>query len=132
MPSTFGARHAGFGPLYDRFRTGLTYKEVRKMLWRSDPDYRTGNWKYKRRGTVLGMWHQMKKEMWNEAVRRCDESGIDISEALKYQLGMALKSVKTSSSGSKSKKGRWVTRAEAKTSSKKVRRAEGRKAVLVD
>jgi hypothetical protein len=39
---------------------------------------------------------------------------------------MALQNAKTTSSGSKSKKGRWMTRAEAKTAARKHRRREER------
>jgi hypothetical protein len=125
MPSTFGARHAGFGPEYDRFRTGLSYKEVRKMLWSGNPD--SGKWRYKRRGTVLGMWHQMKKEMWNEAVRRADEMGVDVTAVVCYQRPMALKKVKTEAGGGGKNGSRWVTRAEAKSAAKKIRRKNDKK-----
>jgi len=42
-------------PEYDDFRTGLTYRQVRAM---------TTEKKYRRRGTVLGVWNQLKREMW--------------------------------------------------------------------
>jgi hypothetical protein len=45
---------------YDDFRTGLTYHDVYMMLW---------DRKYKRRHTVLGKWHQIKLEMWDEYQR---------------------------------------------------------------
>src|SRR4051812_44868403 len=47
---------------YEDFRTGLSFAEVRRMLWvySSDPK----DWRYKRRGTVLGLWHQIKKELY--------------------------------------------------------------------
>ena len=40
---------------YDKFRTGLTYRAVYRMLFGR---------KYRRRRTVLGYWHQLKKEMY--------------------------------------------------------------------
>lgn len=43
---------------YDCFRTGLTYRDVRRML--------EGK-KYRRRGSVLGAWHQIKLEMFEQA-----------------------------------------------------------------
>lgn len=55
---------------YDAFRTGLTFGQVRQMLWISDQDPR--RWRYKRRGSVLGLWHQIKMEMWREKQRRED------------------------------------------------------------
>lgn len=59
---------------YSEFRTGLTFGEVRRMLWSSSPDPKT--WRYKRRGTVLGLWHQLKREMWAEHQRREDEVSV--------------------------------------------------------
>ncbi len=51
--SRFGAARGA--PDYDSFRTGLTYRAVRAMV----PERR-----YRRRGTVLGVWNQIKREMW--------------------------------------------------------------------
>lgn len=56
---------------YDRFRTGLRYRDVYRMLWSPSQDSR--DWRYKRRGTVLGLWRQLKLEMWAELHRREDE-----------------------------------------------------------
>lgn len=53
MASKFGAARGV--PEYDRFRTGLTYLGVRRMIEAS---------RYRRRGTVLGVWNQLKREMW--------------------------------------------------------------------
>ncbi len=47
---------------YDEFRTGLTFREVRRMLWVHSDDPR--DWKYKRRHTVLGLWHSIKRGLW--------------------------------------------------------------------
>ena len=66
MPSKYGATHGL--PGYDRFRTGLTYADVKRMLWDESQD--RADWRYKRRGTVLGHWHQLKKEMYDRAVDR--------------------------------------------------------------
>lgn len=52
MGSKFGAARGA--PEYDRFRTGLTYLTVRRMIDAT---------RYRRRGTVLG-WNQIKREMW--------------------------------------------------------------------
>lgn len=46
---------------YDQFRTGLTFRDVYRMLWTR---------KYKRRRGVLGYWRQLKLEMWEEFQRR--------------------------------------------------------------
>jgi hypothetical protein len=53
---------------YDDFRTGLTFGEVRRMLWSSNPDPTT--WKYKRRHTVLGVWRSLKLAMYDEYLAR--------------------------------------------------------------
>jgi hypothetical protein len=49
---------------YKLFRTGHTYDEVKKMMWDYSPD--PTDWKYKRRGTVLGKWFQIKQELWEQ------------------------------------------------------------------
>lgn len=49
---------------YKEFRTGLTFYEVYQMLWSNSEDSK--DWKYKRRGTILGMWRMLKKQMYEE------------------------------------------------------------------
>lgn len=56
MGSRYGADHGE--PDYDKFRTGLRYIDVRNMIDRK---------RYRRRGTVLGTWHQIKIEMYQQA-----------------------------------------------------------------
>lgn len=51
-------------PSYEEFRTGLTFRQVRAMLWVQSNDPK--DWKYKRRNTVLGLWRQIKREMYAE------------------------------------------------------------------
>ena len=53
-------------------KTGLDFGTVRMMLWVGSDDYTL--WKYKRRNTVLGLWHGMKKAMWRDHLRDCEES----------------------------------------------------------
>lgn len=50
------------GIRYRDFRTGYRYRDVFEMLkdYSEDP----ADWRYKRRHTVLGYWHQIKLEMW--------------------------------------------------------------------
>lgn len=50
------------GGTYGRFRTGMRYCEVYAMLIDNHEDTRL--WKYKRRRTILGKWHQIKRELW--------------------------------------------------------------------
>ena len=53
---------------YDAFRTGLTYRDVRRMLWSPSTDPTT--WRYKRRHTVLGVWRSLKLAMYDEYLAR--------------------------------------------------------------
>lgn len=62
MASRYGANRNQ--PDYDRFRTGLTYAEVKAMLWTPDPDPKT--WRHRSRGAVLGLWHSIKQDMWRQ------------------------------------------------------------------
>lgn len=57
-------------PDYDHFRTGLTYREVYQMLW--SPSANPADWRYKRRATVLGFWHQLKQQLY---ARMVDDAG---------------------------------------------------------
>lgn len=61
------------GITYRRFPTGLTFAEVRVMLWSPEDDPNT--WRYKRRRTVLGYWHMLKLEWWKYHIDRgCPEA----------------------------------------------------------
>lgn len=55
---------------YDEFRTGLSFREVRQMLWVNNDDPKT--WRYKRRHTVLGFWHQLKQQLWSQYLDAID------------------------------------------------------------
>lgn len=71
MASQFDAICPVCGFSYRRdLRTGLTYAEVFELLWsyHEDPD----TWRYKRRHTVLGKWHQIKMELWEQHVAACN------------------------------------------------------------
>jgi len=59
------------GLRYKDFRTRepLTYYEVWLMLWVPGED--SAEWKYKRRNTVLGKWHQIKLEDWRAHIAEC-------------------------------------------------------------
>lgn len=45
-------------PEYDSFRTGLTFARVLREM--------RGSFRYRRRRSVLGFWHQLKLDMWHE------------------------------------------------------------------
>lgn len=57
---------------YKQFNTGLTYAMVFDMMKDYSDDPR--NWKYKRRHTVLGYWHSVKKRMWKEHFGECKKA----------------------------------------------------------
>lgn len=58
------------GQTYGELKTGLTFSDVRGMLWSGNPDPST--WKNKGRHTVLGLWHQIKVSMWKEHQEMCE------------------------------------------------------------
>lgn len=60
MASTWGARNGL--PGYDEFRTGLTFAAVKRLMFDNHED--RSRWKYKRRGTVLGLWHDLKLQLY--------------------------------------------------------------------
>jgi hypothetical protein len=64
MGSKYGAKHSL--PGYDAFRTGLTYRDVWEMMRNDDDDSST--WRYKSRGVVLGMWHELKLQLYEQAI----------------------------------------------------------------
>jgi len=53
---------------YDRFKSGLTYGEVRMMLWSSNPDPST--WQPKSKGVVLRLWAKLKADLYQEYLRQ--------------------------------------------------------------
>jgi hypothetical protein len=55
---------------YEAFRTGLTFREVRAMLWSPSDDPR--QWRQKRRSSVLGKWREIKLELYDQYVGRLD------------------------------------------------------------
>jgi hypothetical protein len=80
VASTWGSRNNM--PGYDKFRTGLSYRDVWEMMRDDSPD--TKHWRYKRRGTVLGAWHELKLQLYHQAMslNGCSDSpsGFEKSE----------------------------------------------------
>jgi hypothetical protein len=56
---------------YTDFRTELTYQDIYDMLVVGSAD--PADWRYKRRGTVLGLWHQIKQSMWKQHIEDCEQ-----------------------------------------------------------
>jgi hypothetical protein len=63
MSSSYGARYGLAG--YDRFRTGLDFASVQRMLRVPSDD--PLQWRRKSRGVVLGLWHEIKLALWSQA-----------------------------------------------------------------
>lgn len=59
------------GLKYRDLRTGHTYESV--WLCLSDNSDDPADWRYKRRGTVLGHWHQLKQEAWRKHLSECEQ-----------------------------------------------------------
>lgn len=51
------------GLTYGKMTTGLSYRDIYEMMKDNNPD--PNDWTYKRRNTVLGKWHEIKKQMWD-------------------------------------------------------------------
>ena len=64
-----GEKCPGCDLTYGKMRTGFTYRAIYQMLVDYSPD--PIDWKYKRPGTILGMWHQTKKELWVQHLEGC-------------------------------------------------------------
>lgn len=56
---------------YNDFRTGMTFADVRALLWVSNSDPST--WRHKRRHTVLGLWREIKLNLWEQHLDMCGE-----------------------------------------------------------
>lgn len=54
------------GIRYKDFRTGESYESVWLLMYDTSPD--SAEWKYKRRGTVLGKWFEIKQQMWKQHI----------------------------------------------------------------
>lgn len=60
---------------YSQFRTGLTYTQIRAMLWEESCAQRQAGKPFLtvRRQAVLGRWHQIKQDMYSQ-YRACNGS----------------------------------------------------------
>jgi hypothetical protein len=50
------------GITYRQLNTGMSYRDIWALFVDNHED--TSLWRYKRRHTILGKWHQIKKELW--------------------------------------------------------------------
>lgn len=70
MPSRKTPSRCACGCLYEEHRTGLTFPEVRKMMWRASDDSK--DWRQKRRHSVLGFWRELKLQLWDMLHGHCE------------------------------------------------------------
>ncbi len=75
MPSTWGKRHGL--PGYDEFRINMTYDEAYAHLATSKKH------RYRRKGSVLGYMHELKLQLYNQAVDRGYLEQLEMEAALK-------------------------------------------------
>lgn len=71
-----GCRYADFKVFP---RDGFQQTQQSLFVASEDPD----DWRYKRRGTVLGLMHQTKRELWEQATAFCENSRV----AIELRLG---------------------------------------------
>lgn len=88
MSSTWGKRHGL--PGYDQFRINMTYDEAYAHLATSKKH------RYRRKGSVLGYMHEVKLQLYNQAVDR------GYLEQLEMEAALKLSQRKTSRKASKS------------------------------
>lgn len=71
MPSRRIPTPCACGARYEDFRTGLRFRDVRRMLWDIPDRDRPGWWRQKRRSSVLGFWRELKISMFYSTHGAC-------------------------------------------------------------
>lgn len=62
------------GCTYEEFRLGMTFAEVRRMMWDQEDPNRPGWWRQKRRRCVLGYARELKLHAWEMTHGYCESS----------------------------------------------------------
>jgi hypothetical protein len=62
------------GCTYEDFRLGMSFGEVRRMMWDQEDRNRPGWWRQKRRSGVLGFARELKLHAWDTTHRYCEMS----------------------------------------------------------
>lgn len=62
------------GATYAEFRLGMTFAEVRQMMWDQEDRNRPGWWRQKRRNGVLGYARELKLHAWDLTHGWCEKS----------------------------------------------------------
>ena len=60
------------GETYENFRLGMSFRDVRRMLWDQEDPRRPGWWRQKRRSSVLGYSRELKLHAWSVAHGYCE------------------------------------------------------------
>lgn len=58
------------GQTYDEFKTGLTFGDVRQMMYIASEN--SEEWRQKRRRSILGFWHEIKIQLFHTQHGHCD------------------------------------------------------------
>lgn len=61
------------GATYEDFRLGMSFGDVRKMMWDQEDPSRPGWWRQKRRHCVLGYARELKLHFWDLMHGACAE-----------------------------------------------------------
>ena len=72
---------------YHNFRTGLSFREVRRLMWSDSSDSTT--WRHKGRRQVLGYWRQLKLDMWAAHCAECEHYESQYPEEFAAYYGRA-------------------------------------------
>jgi predicted dehydrogenase len=59
---------------YEAFRLGMTFAEVRRMMWNHVDPNRPGWWRQKRRHCVLGFMRELKIHSFYATHRYCEDA----------------------------------------------------------
>lgn len=59
------------GCTYEQHRTGLTFRDVRRLMINQEDPNRPGWWRQKRRHCVLGYWRELKIHLWHSVHGYC-------------------------------------------------------------
>lgn len=69
MPTRRTPGRCSCGATYPELRTGMTFGEVRRMMWVASEEATL--WRSKSRRAVLGFWRQLKLALWDSIHGHC-------------------------------------------------------------
>jgi hypothetical protein len=68
------------GITYKKFRTGMTFADVKAEMYVSSEDSK--DWVYKRRRCVLRRWRKIKMALWEYHLKECECKGVEADEGV--------------------------------------------------